>query len=132
MTPQSIVRVRVLVAITPRLIRDLVLTFLADQSDLEVVGEVWEESEIAAALEVTKPDFLVISLDPSNRRPQICDQALGSYPLLKVLAIASDRDSVMYYWLSPEIRSSAIDTSEGGVLSALRGKLDFLAKEQGR
>ena len=73
----------------------------------------------------------MISLESAHKRPGICDEALGAYPQLKILAIASNRDSVVYYWLSPEIRSTAIDTSEGGVLSALRGKVDFLATEGG-
>ncbi|GAC1701344.1 MAG: hypothetical protein NVS9B4_04460 [Candidatus Acidiferrum sp.] len=121
-----------LVAITPRLIRDLVLTSLADQPDIEVVGEIWEESKIGVTLAETNPDFLVISLEASNKRPEICDRALVSHPQMKILAIASDRDSVMYYWLPPTIRSAAIATSEGGVLSALRGEVNYLAKEQGR
>jgi chemotaxis response regulator CheB len=121
-------KIRVLVANTPRLMRDLVLATLADQADVEVVGEVCEESEILNALERTKPDFLIISLGPSNQRPPICVQALEKDPNLRVVAIDPNRDSIMYYWLSPEIRSSRIETSEGGVLSALRGKVDLAGR----
>jgi DNA-binding NarL/FixJ family response regulator len=121
-------KIRVLIANTPRLMHDLVRTTLSDQLDMEIVGDVLEESQILHALDKTQPDFLVVSLGSLNQRPQICDQALEKYPHLRVVAIAPDQDSIMYYWLSPEIRVSRIDTSEGGVLNALRGKIDLLGR----
>jgi len=39
--------IRVLVANRPRLMRELILTTFADQPDIEIVGEVGEESEIS-------------------------------------------------------------------------------------
>jgi hypothetical protein len=64
----------------------------------------------------------------ANKRPQICDQALEKYPDLRVIAIDPNRNSIVYYWLSLEVRSSRIETSEGGVLSALRGKVDLAGR----
>jgi chemotaxis response regulator CheB len=39
-------RVRVLVANHPRLMRDLVLAVFADQPDIEVIGELQDESQL--------------------------------------------------------------------------------------
>lgn len=121
-------KVQVLVAIAPRLMRELVLATMADQPDMEIVGEVGEESEILNAVDRTKPDFLIIALGRSDERPPICDAVLQKYPSVRVLAIAADRDSTIFYWLSPEIRSSRIETSESGLLQALRGKLDLVGR----
>ncbi len=117
-------KVQVLVANAPRLMRDLVLATIADQPDMGVVGEVGEESEILSAVERTKPDFLIIGLGASDNRPPICDAVLEKHPEVRILAIAADRNSSIFYWLSPEIRSSRIETSEEGVINSLRGNLE--------
>ncbi len=121
-------KVQVLVANAPRLMRDLVLATIADQPDMEIVGEVCEESEILSAVDRTRPDFLIIGLGRSDERPPICDTVLEKHPEVRILAIAADRECSVFYWLSPEIRSSRIETSEGGILKALRGKLDLVGR----
>ena len=47
----SVKRVRVLVANHPRLMRELVMATIADQSDIELVGEVRNESDLTEAVE---------------------------------------------------------------------------------
>jgi DNA-binding NarL/FixJ family response regulator len=115
-------KVRVLVANRPRLMRDLIRETIGVQPDIEVTGEIGEESQILDAMEQTKPDFLIITLGDSDERPAICDSVLARHPEVRVLAIAPDRNSTIYYWVSPEIHSAPIETSEGGVLSALRSR----------
>jgi galactokinase/mevalonate kinase-like predicted kinase len=59
----SVRRVRVLVANHPRLMRELVLATIADQPDIEVVGEVQNEGELAEIVEQVLPDVLIIAMD---------------------------------------------------------------------
>ncbi|HXQ33319.1 MAG TPA: hypothetical protein VN843_04790, partial [Anaerolineales bacterium] len=47
--------IRVLVANRPRLIRELVMATIADQPDIEIVGEIQQESEIESAVDKTNP-----------------------------------------------------------------------------
>jgi DNA-binding NarL/FixJ family response regulator len=54
-------RVRVLVANHPRLMRELVMATIADQPDIEVVGEVQNESDLADIVEQVQPDVLIIA-----------------------------------------------------------------------
>jgi AmiR/NasT family two-component response regulator len=56
-------RVRVLVANHPRLMRELVMATIADQPDIEVVGEVQNEAELADIVEQVQPDVLIIAFD---------------------------------------------------------------------
>lgn len=56
-------RVRVLVANHPRLMRELVMATIADQPDIEVVGEVQNESDLADIVEQVQPDVLIIAMD---------------------------------------------------------------------
>src|ERR1700758_5475888 len=56
-------RVRVLVANYPRLMRELVMATVADQPDIEVVGEVQDESDLTEVVEKVEPDVLIIAMD---------------------------------------------------------------------
>lgn len=114
--------IRVLVANRPRLMRDTILTTFADQPDVEIVGEVEDESEIFESVRKTLPDFVVIALDHPGERPSICDVLLREHPEVRVIAVAPANNYVMYYWASLDIHSSSIEASEQGVLGALRNK----------
>jgi len=115
--------IRVLVANHPRLMRELILTTFADQPDIEIVGEVGEESEISESVKRTLPDFVVIALDYPGRRPAICDELLREHPEVRVIAVAPERNSIVYYWASLDIHSNDIEASEEGILSAMRSRM---------
>ena len=114
--------IRVLVANRPRLMRETILTTFADQPDIEIVGEVAEESEIFETVRRTSPNFVVIALDRPEERPPICDDLLREYPEVRVIAVAPANNYVVYYWASLDIHSSAIEASEEGMLGALRNR----------
>ena len=59
-------RVRVLVANHPRLMRELVMATIADQPDIEVVGEVQNETDLADIVEQVQPDVLIIAMDDTE------------------------------------------------------------------
>lgn len=115
--------IRVLVANHPRLMRDIVLTTFADQPDIEIVGEVADESDIPAKVKTTLPDFVVIALDQPGRRPDICDTLLRECPGVHVIAVAHEINHMVCYWASFEIHSNDIEASEQGMLNAVRRKL---------
>jgi chemotaxis response regulator CheB len=113
--------IRVLVANRPRLMRDLVLATITDQPDIEVLGEVENESDIRSAIQRTQPDCLIIALDRPNERPLLCDALLREYPEMKILAVSASEDSSMFFWASLNIHEHQVEASEQGVLTALRG-----------
>jgi chemotaxis response regulator CheB len=113
--------IRVLVANHPRLIRELVAATISDQPDIEVVGELQQENELENAVNHTHPDVLIVALDKFNQLPVVCESILRNHPGLRVIAIASDRNSSMFYRASLHIESNQIEASEAGVLGAIRG-----------
>jgi len=115
--------IRVLVANHPRLMREIVLTTFADQPDIEIVGEVADESDISASVRETLPNIVVIALDQPGVRPRICDELLREHPGVRVIAVAPDKNYIMYYWASLEIYSNNIEASEEGMLGAMRRNL---------
>ena len=115
--------IRVLVANRPRLMRELILTTFADQPDIEIVGEVGDESEISESVKRTLPNFVVIALDQPGKRPAICDELLREHPEVRVIAVAPERNSIVYYWASLYIHSNDIEASEEGILNAMRSRM---------
>lgn len=122
--------IRVLVANRPRLMRELMVATIADQPDIEIVGEVEEDSQLMSAVEKTRPDFMIVALEEFNELPEVCHSILHTYPQMKVIAVSSDRNSSMFYWASLQVQSNEIEASEAGVLGALRGKVQPLSRWQ--
>ena len=110
---------RILVANSPKLMRDVILAALADQPGIEIVGEVSDEAEIAQQVQTTLPDLLVIALDQSERRPPICDRILREHPELRIIAVASREDRTLYFWASFDIHCADIESSTAGILEAV-------------
>ena len=117
-------KVRVLVANRPRLMREVVCAALSRHADIEVVGEIEDELEILSAIERTQADCLIVAQEEFGRRPPICDFVFDKYPRTKILAVAPGGDDSVFYWVFMEIRWSRIETSEEGVINALRGNLE--------
>lgn len=115
--------IRVLVANRPRLLRETILTTFADQPDIEIVGEVSDESEIIECVKKTLPNFVVIALDQPGRRPAVCDDLLREHPEVRIIAVAPAKNYVVYYWASLDIHSSNVEASEEGMLNVLRSSI---------
>jgi DNA-binding NarL/FixJ family response regulator len=115
------VPIRVLVANQPRLIRELVAGTISDQPDINVVGEIQQENELENAVEEMRPDVLIVALDRSNRLPAACESILRSHPRMRIIALAWDRNTSIFYRASLSIESIQIEASEAGVLGAIRG-----------
>jgi chemotaxis response regulator CheB len=115
--------IRVLVANRPRLMRETILATFADQADVEIVGEVADDSEIIESVNRTRPNFVVIALDQPGSRPRVCDDLLREHPEVRVIAVAPAKNYVVYYWASLDIHSSNIEASEEGMLNVLRSSM---------
>jgi DNA-binding NarL/FixJ family response regulator len=115
-------KIRVLVANRPRLMREVVLATISDQPDIEVMGEITDDTDIGLVVEQSKPDFVIIALDSMDQRPALCDDLLARHPEMKILALAPERNSSVFFWSVMNIRSARVESSEAGILGALRGK----------
>jgi AmiR/NasT family two-component response regulator len=73
-------RIRVLIANHPRLMRELISTTMADQPDIELVGEVGKQQDLAEAVAETRPDVLTISMGDQREYRVLCGFLLGRYP----------------------------------------------------
>ena len=111
---------RVLVANRPKLMRELLLETLAEQAWIQIVGEVTDESDIPARVALTSPDLLVVTADEPGTMPGICDSLLHENPGLRIIAVAPHENYTVCYWASLDIHSGDIESSEEGLLTAVR------------
>lgn len=115
-------RVRVLVANRPRLMREMVIATIADQPDIEIVGEVVDDSDLNEIVEQTQPDVLILALEEPERPLGQCGFLLGRYPRMRILALAPEQNRGIYYWAMIDIRNKPVESSEAGVLNAIRSR----------
>ena len=120
-------KIKVIVASRPRLMREIVLEMISDQPDIEVMAEVQDDSQIIDLVAELHPDWVVIAMDKSDHKPEICDSLFDRYPNLKVLALASEKNNCIFYWATMSVRSSRVESSERGILDALRGRRPITA-----
>ena len=113
-------RIRVLIANQPRLMRELIMTTIADQPDIELVGEVGKHQDLADAVAQSRPDVLIVAMDEREKYRVQCGFLLGRYPEMKILALAPDQNRAQFYWAIVDIRTKALESSEAGILSAMR------------
>jgi chemotaxis response regulator CheB len=119
------VKIRVLVANQPRLIRELVLETIADQPDIEIVGTVQEHSDLADVVEKTRPDYLIIALEQTHQA--YCGFLLGRYPQMRILAVAAQGGDSLCYWVHQDIRTRVVETSQAGLINVLSEAPESLA-----
>jgi hypothetical protein len=115
-------RIRVLVANQPRLMRELIMTTIADQPDIELVGEVGTKDDLTDVVEQARPDVLIVAIDKQEKYRVQCGFLLGRHPEMKILALAPEQNRALFYWACVDVRSKSVESSEEGILDAVRQK----------
>ena len=119
---------RVLMANQPKLMRELLVEMLADESWVQIVGEVSQEAEIRDLVLKTSPDLLVVTAEKPGRRPAICDELLREFPSLRIIAVAAQESYTVCYWASLDIHADNIEPSEQGFLSAVKSVAETVSR----
>jgi len=96
------------------------MTTISDQPDIELVGEVGKKEDLADAVAQARPDVLIIAMDEREVYRVQCGFLLGRYPEMKILALAPEQNRAQFYWAIVDIRSKPLESSEAGILDAVR------------
>jgi AmiR/NasT family two-component response regulator len=115
-------KIRVLIANSTRICRDMLYDAIREEPDIEVVGDVSEENAIVPATERTNPDCLIVPLDAPGAAMPICTEILAKRPHVRIVAIGEGTDVVEIYWMPEEgdIRRTYTTASRDAILWALR------------
>jgi chemotaxis response regulator CheB len=100
--------------------REMVIATIADQPDIEMVGDVEQAPNLTELVEQVQPDVLIVELDVREEGSGECGFLLGRYPRMRILALAPEQNRGLYYWAIVDIRTRPVESSEAGILSALR------------
>jgi AmiR/NasT family two-component response regulator len=100
--------------------RELVMATIADQPDIELVGEVRNDCDLADIVEQAQPDVLIVAMDEPEKRLGQCGFLLGRHPEMRILALAPEQNRGIFYWAVVDIRTKVLESSEAGILNAVR------------
>jgi DNA-binding NarL/FixJ family response regulator len=114
-------KIRVLIANSTRIWRDMLYDTIREEPDIEVVGDVSEENAIVPATERTNPDCVIVPLELPGAAMPICTQILSKRPNIRIVAIGEASDVVEIYWMSDEkeIRRTYTTASRTAIVKAL-------------
>ena len=114
-------KIRVLIANSTRIWRDMLYDAIRAEPDIAIVGDVTEENAIVPATERTNPDCVIVPLDEPGAAMPICKKILTKRPHIRIVAIGEGTDVVEIYWMSEEgdIRCTYTTASREAILRAL-------------
>ena len=94
---------------------------IREEPDIEVVGDVSDDSAIVPAMERTNPDCVIVPLDEPGAAMPICTEILEKRPHMRIIAIGESTDVVEIYWMSEEreIRRTYTTASREAIVRAV-------------
>ena len=82
-------KIRVLLANHPMMVPDAIRQLVAEQEDMELVGDCRGPMHILQETSRTKADAVILAHE-GMVEPSLCSQLLATYPDLTILSVASD------------------------------------------
>ena len=112
-------KIKVLLAIRPRMLADVVRHFVARQPDMAVISDVIDLTELLPAIRATEAEVVIITPADADREPGICSELLLAYPQLKIMALSAKGDTAVLYQSSSR-QKHMDDVGEASILGAIR------------
>jgi DNA-binding NarL/FixJ family response regulator len=115
----SMRKIRVLLAIQPRMLSEAVRHTIERQPDMEVISELIDPIGLLLALRATAVEVLITTPGDSDREPGLGSSLLAASPQLKIIALSATGDAAFLYESgSPKQRID--DMGEESMLGAIR------------
>lgn len=121
MKTRPVSKTRVLLVDMPQLLRDMMSHAIDSQADMGVVGEEPDPAAIAAAVELTRPEFVIVGLD-HRELPAGCRDFLDARATPRLLGIEAQDGHAYLYELRPErIAVGSGSATPEGLIAVIRG-----------
>jgi DNA-binding NarL/FixJ family response regulator len=112
-------KIKVLLAIRPGMIAEVVRHLVEQQPDMAVIGDGIDLIELVSAIRTTGAEVVILTPADSDGEPGIGSYLLAMYPQLKIMALSAKGDTaVLYQSSSPQKRMD--DVGEAAILGAIR------------
>lgn len=110
--------IRILLVEMPRMVRDVVDDILGVEPDLNVVADGVEAQALLERVERERPDVVVLWVE-SAAPPAMCEQLLGRFPRLAVVALEDRGERGSIYMMRPR-RFRVAEISRTQLVTAIR------------
>lgn len=111
-------RIGILLGEMPRMLRDVVDNIIAVEPDLYVIAEDVEADALVESVERERPDVVVLWLRPGSP-PTTCEDLLGRFPRLAVVALEEGGQRASIYMMRP-MRFRLAEISRTDLVTAIR------------
>lgn len=111
-------KITILLANLHQMMREVVRSIIARQSDMEIVGEFPDPVELLLAAKETRADAVIMEMRGAEE-PGLCSHLLNECPNVTILVLASAGSTAFIEQLCPWRRDIA-DPSEANIIHALR------------
>ncbi len=112
---------RIIIANKQRLWREMLRRVIEKLPDLKVVGEISDWEELPEALEQSKAEWVIVSLDANGTMPDCIKSLLAGHPTVRVLALDANGSEVKMRWVEAH-EKDLNDLSLGALITALRSQ----------
>jgi DNA-binding NarL/FixJ family response regulator len=114
-------RIRILLAELPRMLREIVEDVVSTQADMQIVGAADSLAALPAEVARTSPDVVILALE-RGAAPTRLDPLLYGQPSLSIVAITEDGRGAFRYELRPQMLPVG-NVSPNGLLDAIRASV---------
>ena len=90
-------KVQVLLAVAPRMLRDLLRNRIEAEPDLEVAEAVLDPVDVLLAVKETGADVVLVTVPVSDATPPLCTHLLAEFPGLIVIGLWPEAQSAVAY-----------------------------------
>lgn len=106
---------RVILANETRLFREMLKRAIIRSPHLRVVGDVKAGTDLASMIEETDVQWVIVSLSPNGKVPEVANTLLAEHPSVAVLAVTADGSQVRIGWTEPCEKALALAPDGGQV-----------------
>lgn len=85
---------RIILAIDPRLLREMLSRCFLKAANLNVVQEITNNKALPIAIEDTDAEWVIISLPTDSQLPDWVNHYMNEHPLVRIVAISANGDRV--------------------------------------
>ena len=112
-------KIKVLLAVRPKMLAEVIRNMVERQPDMEVVGEQFDPIELLLAASTAPVDVVIVTPLNSEGESRICRHLLAEHPQLKIVTLSGKEDAAFLY-VSGSRKKRIDESSESSLLGAMR------------